>query len=208
MASRRYWQLEGRFRVLKRIFLPKRFNKTGTYSSDTLDRARAFRVLMHAEIESYLEDRVLEAARKTFAAWRSAGRASVPLTALLASFDTSKPKFPHELGATPFVQTRVGGICAQFEARVRENHGIRSRDVLALLLTIGVDDGKIDQAWLATIDGFGSARGDAAHQSGVRSRVKYQIDPQSDYNTVQVILDGLKALDQELTRLVESIGGR
>ena len=164
---------------------------------------RAFRVLMHAEIESYLEDRVLEAARRAFTAWMSAGRASVPLTALLASFDTSRPKLPQNLGTTPFVHTRVGGIFAHFETRVKGNHGIRSNDVLALLLPIGVDDGKIDQTWLATTDGFGSSRGDAAHQSGVKSRVTYQIDPQSDYNTVQQILHGLERLDQELSRLLK-----
>jgi hypothetical protein len=102
MASRRYRQLDGRFRVLRRIFLPKRFNRTGTYSPDTLDRARAFRVLMHAEIESYLEDRVLEAAQKAFAAWHSATRVSVPLAALLASFAASKPGFPQQIGTKPF----------------------------------------------------------------------------------------------------------
>jgi len=162
-------------------------------------------VLMHAEIESYVEDRVLEAAEKAFAAWTSAGSVSVPLMALLASFDTSKPGFPEEIGGKPFVQTRVGRILGLFEAKVRANHGIRTRDLLALLLPVGINDGGIDQAWLATTDGFGSARGDAAHQSGLRSRVKYEIDPQSDCRTVEQILEGLERIDDELTRLIKAI---
>jgi len=205
MASLRYRQLEGRFRVLRRIFLPKRFSRIGAYGRDTLDRARAFRVLMHAEIESYVEDMVLEAAQKAFAAWRSSGSVSVPLASLLASFDTSKPGFPEAIGAKPFVRTRVGNILAQFEAKIRANHGIRARDLLALLLPIGVEDEKIDQAWLGTTDGFGIARGDAAHQSGLRSRVKYEIDPQSDCRTAEQILEGLERLDDEFMRLIKAV---
>ena len=160
---------------------------------------------MHAEIESYLEDKVRDAAQRAFAAWNSAACVSVPLAGILASFAATKPGFPQQIGTKPFVQTRVGNIFAQFEAKIRANNGIRTEDVLGLLLPVGFEDGKIDQVWLATTDGFGSARGDAAHQTGLHSRVKYAIDPQSDCNTVEQILQGLERVDDELTRLVDAI---
>src|SRR5271170_1595608 len=56
MATRRYRELERRLKKLRSRFLPKAFSPTGDYTDRELDHARGYRLLVHAEIEAYLEE--------------------------------------------------------------------------------------------------------------------------------------------------------
>lgn len=203
--SRRFIQLKGRFQVLRRLFLPKRFSRIGSYSRDTLDQARAFRVLMHAELEAYLEDRAYEIAQKAFDSFRSKDVLSLPVAGIVASLRADGPGVPKQLGGPAFVLTRVGEAYGSFLRVIRNNHGVREGDVLSLLVPLGLDESKIDPAWLATLDGFGASRGAAAHSSGTRGGITYAIDPRTDLNTVQQIMDGLEEIDAELKKIEKSI---
>jgi hypothetical protein len=49
--------MRSRIDDLRDIFLPKEFDPTGSYEDDQRTRTIAFRLLAHAEIESFLEDR-------------------------------------------------------------------------------------------------------------------------------------------------------
>ena len=53
---------------LKGEFLPE-ISPTSSYSESQLSRTAAYRVLAHAEIESYLEDRVWEVVLNAKIAW-------------------------------------------------------------------------------------------------------------------------------------------
>lgn len=59
-VSIRYKQLRARVAELKKHLLPNRFSPTGDYTDRQMDRARGYRILVHAEIESYIEDSVNE----------------------------------------------------------------------------------------------------------------------------------------------------
>lgn len=203
-SSMRYRLLRGRLQVLRRIFLPVRFSSTGSYGPDTLDRARAFRVLMHAEIEAYFEDKVSEVAAAAFRAWERSGRVSRALAAILASCPPkpNEPGVPKQLGGTPFVEGRVKSAYGAFRQMVRENHGVRRKDILRLLLPVGLKEGKIDPIWLNDLDGFGLHRGHVAHTTGVRSRVQYSIDPASDLQTVERLVKELETIDGEIKELL------
>src|SRR5262245_18660196 len=84
MASKRFDALVAGVEVLREHLLPKPFDPTGSYTEDTLTRALAFRVLAHAEIEAYFEERVLEASREALKHFRSGGGVRRSLVALLA----------------------------------------------------------------------------------------------------------------------------
>ena len=70
--------LRSRIRELRNHFLPKLFDPTGSYSARQLDRARAFRLLAHAEIEWYLELVSSETANKAYEAWKVRGVITEP----------------------------------------------------------------------------------------------------------------------------------
>lgn len=208
MASRRYRALQARLQVLRRLFLPRRFSSTGSYGADALDRARAFRVLIHAEIEAYVEDRALEVADSAFRAWESSGRVSRPLAAMLASRPEklNEAGLPKELGGTPFMERRVKEALGTFRQMIKNNHGVKRKDILRLLVSIGIEEIKIDSTWLNDLDGFGSDRGFVAHTTGVRSRVQYSIDPKSDLQTVERLVAEFETIDQEIYKLLRSVG--
>ena len=85
-----------------------------------------------------------------------------------------------------------------FERWVTGNHGVRERHLLKLLLPVGVKRAEIDPAWMATIDTFGSNRGQMAHSS---VGVQQPPDPKTELQTVQLILKGLENLDETLAKL-------
>jgi hypothetical protein len=60
--------LRERVEGLRNHLLPTPFDPTGTYSDEagTQIRALAFRVLAHAELETYFEERVVEIAKSPF----------------------------------------------------------------------------------------------------------------------------------------------
>ena len=76
-----------------------------------------------------------------------------------------------------------------------ENNGIRERDILRLLLPVGITTQDIDPTWLATTSSFGRARGDTAHRS---NQVDRPPDPKSELDTVTQIVEGLLDIDNML----------
>jgi hypothetical protein len=162
---------------------------------------------MHAEIEAYFEDKVVEVAAAAVRTWETSGRVSRPLAAMLASCPPrqNEPGVPKQLGGAPFVGGRVKNAHGMFRQMVKENHGVRRKDILRLLVPIGVDEGKIDPTWLNDLDGFGSDRGQVAHTSGARSRVQYSIDPKSDLQTVERLVKEMVGIDGEMSVLLRPL---
>lgn len=89
--SSRFRGLRARIRELRNHFLPRSFDPTGTYTKRQIDRARAFRLLAHAEIEWYLEEVVVETANTAFSIWQQRGLITEPLVCMVA-FMEEKPE--------------------------------------------------------------------------------------------------------------------
>lgn len=181
--------------------LPAKFNPTGTYTDRIFDRTRGFRLLAHAEIEACLEDLGVATVNAAYSAWSQDGRARTTLVALMTFSDRTGKGAPTEL------QRKGGGDLRQRLLEVRndyvrwariENHGIREKNVLRLLLPAGIREHDIDPAWLSTIDTFGSNRGATAHGAG---RPQTPPDPAQELETVKAIVNGLIPLDQHLSAL-------
>ena len=64
--------------------LPSKFSATSTYSDTQLDRARGYRLLVHAEIETYLEDRAQAVVNSAYTAWKVDSKPRHVITCLLA----------------------------------------------------------------------------------------------------------------------------
>jgi len=86
---------------------------------------------------------------------------------------------------------------------LNENHGIREKNLLGMLLPIGIESDDIDATWLATIDGFGQDRGSAAHKSSAVSRTQQPPDPKNEFDRVTYLLQGLKDIDEMLNYLMK-----
>lgn len=83
----------------------------------------------------------------------------------------------------------------------RENNGIREKNLLALLLPIGVDLRTVDPLLIGRLDDLGSRRGAAAHLSISRA-VRTGVDPANELAEIKHIRAGLAAVDALLDSLL------
>lgn len=208
-----------RFRVLckelnrlKKQLLPS-LSPTGSYSDRQLARTLAYRVLAHAEIESYLEDRVWEAVIEAKSNWDGLGKVHRTLICLVAFSGQAMDKPPDTLTPTKPNKTlpqekikiskKIDLAINCFRRVINENHGVKEANLLALLLPIGIDSDDLDPALLATMNTFGEQRGLVAHSSATAYRTIRPPDPATEHNTVKQIIQGLSQVDELINSLMK-----
>lgn len=200
MNSARFRQLRKRLSELRRHLLPARFDPTGTYSPRVHERARAYRLLAHAEFESYIEDRVIEILTLRLREWKKSRKVSRCLLGLVAYHEGSSvsneptsilnpPRKP-----SPLLEDRINSASNSFQYYVRnKNHGVKEANLIRMLMQLGLEDSEFDPIWLGAIDSWATLRGTYAHQSA--TKVQVLPDPQDELRAVQVILNGFAKLD-------------
>lgn len=199
--SIKFKTLKTRLRDLRKRFLPAKFSKIGAYTAQELDYARSYRILVHAEIEHYFEERALEIAEMAFDLWKNKRKGSKPLVACLANRLGDNDGLPRKIGTSITVTSMAGKAFGQYRQMIHRNNGIKSENILQILLPIGVDESRLDSVWLSTIDGFGQRRGVAAHSAAI----SYQIDPRDDYQTIGFLMGEIKEIDLLLNDIKRSI---
>lgn len=202
MTFSRFQELEKRIGELREYFLPKSFDPIGLYDEIVYEQARAFKVLAHAEFESFIEDRVIEVVDKAVSRWEQEGKISQALLAAVA-YRESAPSIPVSLNEAaakrdkfPTLKARVEAARNDINRYVRnQNHGIKEKNLLRMLLPIGFSDNEIDPGWLAVTEAWATARGDAAHKA---AKMQVQIDPQKELKTVNEVLEGFRDIDTQM----------
>lgn len=205
-TSMQYKKLQQCVRKLRKALLPGKFDPTGTYrgADGTHLRAISFRILVHAEIESFIEDRAFQLFDEGWDAWATHRIPNRVLPALLAFSGHRMPNPPPRLGllAKNNNKNNKEDIDALFK-RVKKhwmddvykkNHGIKEANVLALLLPLGIDGSHLDTTLLADLTSFGGLRGAVAHKSSVR--VTTYADPKSEYDTANQLVIALVSIDK------------
>lgn len=204
--SIRLQELEARLSELRRHLLPRALSSTGQYSDRVYDRARAYRLLAHAEVEACIEDLASGVVNTAFNHWFLDRRPRACLISLLAYHKSGFAAVPDDISSTPSgasttpLRDRLDEARNQFIHYVREeNHGIREKHVLRLLLPTGILESDLSSGWLQTIDSFGDLRGTTAHTAA--SKTQQPPDPGGELQTVRTIVKGLRPIDLKLTRL-------
>ncbi len=213
MTSSRFRTLATRVKELRRLLLPAKFDPTGTYSDPerVSTRAVSFRVLIHAEIEAYLEDRVLEIIKTAKAAWENGRHVSVVTIHIIGFSGVNMDRPPETLTTTEanklkdwhakvVIDDRFAASATDLYRRIsKDNHGIKEKHIMAMLIPVGFDMTKCDDAFLQAMTAFGDDRGLIAHTSGV---VRQAVDPRDEYNRVMWLTKALEVIDEELNRLL------
>lgn len=203
MPSRRFELLRRRVGELREHLLPEKFDPTGTYDDGVHERARAFRVLVHAEFEAFIEDRVEEIAQDRFLVWQSNRVTSRCIVSMVAyhvvaqsvNDPTSIINPPQK--ASPLVHDRVEqakNSLINYAKRI--NNGIKEDNLLRLLMPLGLEGHEFDTTWLASITSWATVRGDHAHQSTVK--IQGKLDPRSEYFAALDLLNGFEKIDEAL----------
>lgn len=158
-------------------FVPS-LDPTGSYSDAQYDDMRAFRLLVHSEIEKYLELLLEDALTKFLnkvASWQAAQPSSL-----------------------------VSGLMAHLERDIRrvikENNGVKKGNILALMKPLGITGASLDNIWLDDMEAYGVVRGSFAHNS---NRATQLLDPKSEqdllYKTLLPELAKLEIIVSGLT---------
>jgi len=197
--------MESRLSELRRYMLPAKLDPTRSYTPREYDRTRGYRLLVHAELEACLEDLVIGVANQACKSWTLDRRPRQCLIALLAYYEGNLGAVPDEISnagsSTKPLRTRLKVARDNYVTWVRmNNNGIRESNILRLVLPVGVLESDLDAGWLQTMDAFGSARGDTAHQA---LRTQQPPDPTAEYQTVQDIVAGFRKVDAKLSALAK-----
>ncbi|MFF6808881.1 HEPN domain-containing protein [Streptomyces sp. NPDC012403] len=202
MASSRFQELESRIAELEKHLIPSPFDPTGSYDDVVYEHTRAYKVLVHAEFEAFIEDRVIEVVNTAFSRWEYSGVISTSLLSVVA-YKESLHAMPESLSDAsqkkkyPDLKARVEAAKNEFNRYVRtQNHGIKEKNLLKLLMPIGVTEKEIDSVWLSLTETWATARGEVAHKS---AKMQVRPDPQKEVKTVKQILDGFREVDILLT---------
>src|SRR5688572_5338225 len=193
--SKRLSALKKEIESLRNLFLPDPFNPLGSYPNAKRVQAhtRAFLVLSHAEFETYFEEWAKEIARACEIIWTKSQRVTTPLAFLLSWSDERlvPPETLSSPGAHDSTQRLfeiVAKLFPTFYKRIKDNHGVKERNVLSLFGPLGVPVTAFAPTLLPNLDALGTERGVHAHQSA--KAVISVLDPETEYKRLEkLVLD-------------------
>lgn len=193
MASRSFNNLEESVKELKRIYLNDGNFRT-IPNPDDQELARAFIVLVHAELEQYIETSFEELSIDALKGVSTGQFSRVAISLLAfsgipAQTGGAKLRMPTSGGsAIPstgkkdksprLLATRYGEAHGQYLQMLASNNGVREKYLAALGIPLGLDAQRIDPNWINDLELFCSSRGVWAHLSRTNHLAKIgEIDP-------------------------------
>jgi hypothetical protein len=201
--SRRLRDLDGQIDVLRTRFLPDPFDPLGQYPDpeEIQDYSRAFVVLSHAELESYIEGWAKDIARVAEEVWKRATRVTPPLAFLLASIG-ERIKIAETLSAGgddshARLQSLITKVFQVYYRRIKDNNGIKEKNVLRLFDALGVPAAAYSSTLLPALEYVGSIRGQHAHASA--GAVQSPLDPETELKRIKGVVAELQQFDAWLT---------
>jgi hypothetical protein len=211
--SSKFISLEHELEKLRMHLLPAEFEQIEICDERTQIQTLAYLVLAHAEIEAYLEDRAWETALNSYQVWREQGKANRILLSIIAFSGCHLEPPPKTLtpqkGSKKWKEEKLDldrklqKAINAFHHVIRENHGLKEINILALLLPIGIQCEVLDSTWIATMNTFGEKRGQVAHTSGLSYRTQQPPDPKTEFDRISQILEGLKTIDLLINSLIQ-----
>lgn len=182
--------LDQRIDVLKQKFIGDQLEAEAADPSfvPDLDRLAAFRLLVHAEIEEFLESKAeegLDALERAFNGGNRAVRANLCLMVIGAALGKSA-KFDQALWSAYAID-----VLTSARSAVKENNGIKQGAFQQLAIFSGKMPDETDVALSSALNAYGKSRGDVAHKSAVRVRTIRA--PSAESKDAEDLLNGLRS---------------
>src|SRR3954471_11309050 len=158
MMTTRCKQFLNREKELRDTFLPKP-RLSLKYTRREQDLIRAYRLLVHAEIEAFIEERAEQTARRAVQLYRGR-KATRALLGLFAFEDRQSKELPETLDPSEHkLLTRAHKALNRYGYVISQNNGIKEENLSALLLPIGCHEPDLDPLWVTEMNQFGAERG-------------------------------------------------
>ncbi|MGE3676242.1 MAG: hypothetical protein AB7K71_41615, partial [Polyangiaceae bacterium] len=174
-------------------------------------RAVSCRILVHAEIEIFIEDSAFALFDAGWRAWETNKVVNRVILGVLAYAGTTTVPPPAKLGGGTRNQMSYEDVAVPVQKAQsiwrsvhRENHGIKEANILALFLPLGVPADAFDSTLLADLTSFGTSRGAVAHGSPLR--VLGYADPKSEYEQAMALVASLGSIDELVQEGIREVG--
>lgn len=207
--TQRFIDFEKRLNELRENLLPANFSATGEYSDKEIDHARGYRLLAHAEIESYLEDISKDTIQKAISEWKRNKKPCLTMISFIAAYhsswlpnndlnDAEILEIAKSRRNYQSIEKVIENASRQFLQKIKDNHGIKENNFYTLISPTGIDTESIDPDLIPNLNSYGSLRGEVAHSTRSTTRT---INPQDEINQINCILNGLKDLDNKIKNI-------
>ena len=189
---------------IEKTFLSMKIRTYGSYNLQELSMARAYGLLVHAEIEYYFENIAREVVLKSYKKWKSDKISSHVLMSITA-FLNIKEQIPENVSDAKMnkneeglIEKRLEYCVSKYMGIINSNNGIKEKDLLKILLPLGIHLNDIDPTFLISADSFGRYRGELAHNS---IKTKSFTDPFAKKKEIVNILTEIRKLDSKIISL-------
>lgn len=188
--------------TIEKTFLSMDIKPDGAYNLHELTMARAYGILVHAEIESYFENIAKEIVLKSYNKWILDKKSSHVLMSI-AAFSHPKKEIPgnmsnQKVNDEGLIEKRLDTCVKKYMGIIDRNHGIKEENLLKILLPLGIHLNDIDNTFLISADSFGHYRGNLAHNS---IKTKSLTDPFAKKKEVNYLLTEIRKLDTKINSL-------
>lgn len=190
-----YRKLCQRVSQLQAEYLPV-INPLGTYSKKEQDDTRAYSLLVHAEIEAYLETISWDKVHNALSKWTANNKYNSQILLSLACFVDQSQR----IKSANTKEDKLSLIVGSYRVSLRDNNGIKESNVHNIVLPIGIAESALDATLMNTLNSFGTVRGAFAHTGAAIGTITVP-DPSSVKTDVENILLALKDLDIEIKSL-------
>lgn len=191
--SNEFVELNNNIKIIEKNLLPK-IKLSGTYTEREKNLVRGYLLLSHAEIESYFEEVATKVVLLAHNKWEKTKKPSHIIISLIAYLGCKSQDVPESFNDTTraLIERRVKESLDSYVKYLKQNHGIKQKNILRILLPLGIPLNDIDSTWLLEMDTFGDDRGEIAHQS---IKVQKIIDPLTEKKRVERVLIEIMKID-------------
>jgi hypothetical protein len=161
-----------------------------TYIPD-LDKLAAFRLLVHAEFEEFIETKAKNALREKIQKIKSNDFKTREHPEIFAISNILSFQLPteHPFDKAKFISS-IESLIRAAEKIISDNNGIKESSFQKLSIFCGKMIDEIDEVLATSLSSYGKSRGDVAHKSA--RRVTTLLAPSIEAKSATDIVEGLK----------------
>lgn len=187
--TERFEELKVRLDCLKETFQVVS-DENGDINRTDADKIKALRLLVHAELESYIEELAKKIFDEGVTKWQEEKIGTFQICSLFiwhAAIETKEDS-----------NTKAHQIFHKYRENVlRNNNGIKEENLKKLFNPLGYKIESFSAEFLANLDTYGAERGQVAHSSA--SAIQTQLDYQTEVDKINDLVNGLEEFQSNLT---------
>ena len=188
--STEYSLLASNIYKLQKTLLPLQ-KLTGAYTEEEKIRIKTFRVMAHAELEFYFENRCMRVIEATKTCSNPRTRPKI-----LASLKCYAAKKEGRYNT----KKNDADVINEYRSKIKDNHGVKENNIYGICNPLGIPIEVFNPSLIATLDSYGSIRGFFAHNAINHTpqdpSIHVVLDPTIEKRAIASIIYNIRLIDK------------